>query len=117
MTTFLLTFCLLSLVACSSTTTTEAIANNAIKDVQSITEAVDRIEKQTAIECKTDSLVSNLEALKAQANSISSQIKSMELSCVTEKQVLEEKILVRNVMIGSLTTLLVAVLFFFLRFR
>lgn len=115
--TFVLTVCLLTLAACSSSSTTEAIANSTIKDVKSISEAVERIEKQTQTECKTDALMSNLEALKSQAISITSQIKSIELSCTTEKQVLLEKITVRNVMIGSLLTLLAAVLFFFLRLR
>lgn len=115
MTKILLTVCLLSLTSCSSVSTTEAIANNAIGDVKSISEAVERIEKQTKTECKTDALMSNLEALKAQAASISSQIKSVTLSCTTEKQVLESQIVLRNVIIGSLLTLLAAVLFFFLR--
>lgn len=115
MTKVLLTVCLLSLTSCSSVSTTEAIANNAIGDVKSISEAVERIEKQTKTECKTDALMSNLEALKAQAASISSQIKSVTLSCTTEKQVLESQIVLRNVIIGSLLTLLAAVLFFFLR--
>lgn len=115
MTKILLTVCLLSLTSCSSVSTTEAIANNAIGDVKSISEAVERIEKQTKTECKTDALMSNLEALKAQATSISSQIKSVTLSCTTEKQVLESQIVLRNVIIGSLLTLLAAVLFFFLR--
>lgn len=103
---FILPLSLLFLFGCSSSTT-EVISQNAIKDVKNITEAVERIEKQTKTECKTDALMSNLEALKSQAVSISSQIKTIELSCTTEKQVLEEKIIVRNVIIGCLVALFV----------
>lgn len=98
--------CIVHLSACSSSTT-EVISQNAIKDVKNITEAVERIEKQTVKECKTDALMSNLEALKSQAVSISSQIKTIELSCTTEKEVLQEKIIVRNVIIGCLALLFV----------
>lgn len=106
---FIWAFSLLFLFGCSSSTT-EVISQNAIKDVQNITQAVERIEKQTTKECKTDALMSNLETLKSQAVSISSQIKSMELSCSTEKTVLEEKIIVRNIIIGCLLSLFVLLL-------
>ena len=50
-----------------------------------------------------------LEALKAQANTITGQVENISLACQTEKQVLEEKITVRNVIISFLLVLFVLI--------
>ena len=90
------------LTGCSNIDPSQAITENAVKGLTDIEKSVERIEKQTKEECKTDALVSNLEALKSQAKIISGQVESISMSCQTEKQVLEEKITVRDTLIGLL---------------
>lgn len=97
---YLLLFLFLS--ACSTVDPSKAITENAIIGLTDIEKSVSRIESQTEKECLTDALKSNLEALRSQTKIISGQIESISLSCQTEKQVLEEKITVREVLIGLL---------------
>lgn len=108
-------YVVVSLSACSTTSPTKAIADSAIKDLHNITDTLDRIEKQTSEECKTDALMSNIAALRSQSVSISSQIKSIELAHKTEKQVLEEKITVREVVIASLSVILLLIIYLRIR--
>lgn len=93
------------LMACSQTEPSRAITDNTVKSLRDITHSVQRIEQQTTAECKTDALLANLEALKAQANTITGQVENISLACQTEKQVLEEKITVRDVIISFLLVL------------
>lgn len=99
---------LLLLSGCSAVDPSQVITKNAVVGLTDIERSVERIEKQTKNECLTDALVSNLESLKAQAKIISGQVESISMSCQTEKQVLEEKITVRNTLIVLLGLVVLA---------
>ena len=76
-----------------------------------------RQENRTSNTCgMQDGIVlANLEAVSRQVSTIGGQIESIGLSCQTEKQVLQERIVVRNMMIVCL--LLIGVGLFFLLIR
>ena len=92
----------LFLSACSTVDPSKAITETAVKGLTDIEKSIKRIESQTNKSCLTDALVANLEALKSQTKIISGQVESISMSCQTEKQVLKEKITVREVLIGVL---------------
>ena len=95
----LLMICLLVLVGCKSTVPSTAITNNAIKELNGVTEAVEHIQATTPAECKTDALAADLRAILTQVNGVSGQIKNIELACKTEKKVLESEKRVREIVI------------------
>lgn len=99
--------CLLFLTACRATIPSEAITNNTIKELNAINQTVERIEKESPAECKTDSFKANIASLRSQIDSVKGQVKNIDLSCKTEKQVLEHKITIRNIIIGCLIALLI----------
>lgn len=82
----------LLLSACSTQAPSEVIANNAI-------ESVIAIEKSLSSECKTESV-------KQQLLSIKGQIATISTACETEKNVLEQKITIRNLIIALLLALI-----------
>lgn len=108
---------MLILCSCKATNPSDAIINNAVSDLKGITETIERIDKQTTKDCKTDALLANLEGLRVQTQSIQTQIKNIGLSCTTEKEVLEEKITVRNVIIISLAFLVFLFLYVLIKRR
>ena len=69
------------------------------REVAAVQETVKKIELQTPLECKTELFLANLEAVSRQITSIDGQIESIGLSCQTEKRVLEERIIARNMAI------------------
>lgn len=109
--------CLLFLVGCRTTVPSQAITNNAIKELNGVTEAVNNIKETTKDECKTPALVANLNAIKTQIESVGGQIKNIELSCRTEKAVLEKEKTIRDIIIISLIAVLCLLLFFIIRFK
>ena len=101
MSRFLLVLFLI-LTACQSSVPSSSITTSAVNDLKGITKSIELIEKTTTPECKTDVLMVNLETLKARVESVDGKVKSIDLTCATEKQVLKEKITVREVLIGVL---------------
>ncbi len=99
--------CLLFLTACKSTIPSESIANGVINDLNAHQQAISTLDKQTTKECKTDAFVASLNALKTQTESIAGQVKSISQACKTEKVVLEQKITIREIIIGILLALLI----------
>ena len=109
--------CLLFLTACKSTIPSESIANSVIKDLNAHQQAISILDKQTTKECKTEAFLASLNALKTQTESIAGQVKSISQACQTEKRVLSQNILIRNIIIGILAFLLGGLLFLVLRFK
>ena len=107
----------LLLSACKSTPPSEVISNTVVNGLQSHTQAISLLEKQTIPECKTDAFIANLNALKSQTENMIGQVKSISQSCQVEKQVLEKSIIIRNIVIGILATVLVLLGFLFVRKR
>ena len=107
----------LLLAACKSTPPSEVISNTVVNGLQSHTQAIELLEKQTTPECKTDAFIANLNALKSQTENMVGQVKSISQSCKIEKQVLEKSIIIRNIVIGILAAVLVLLGFLFVRKR
>lgn len=107
----------LFLTACKSTVPSQAITNNAIKELNGVTEVVNNIKNTTKEECKTSVLLANLESIKTQVDSVSGQIKNIELSCRTEKAVLEKEKTIRDILIVCLIAVLCFLLFFIVRVK
>lgn len=112
---YLLLFLLL--VGCKATPPSEVISNTVVNGLQSHTQAISLLEKQTTPECKTEAFIANLNALKSQTENMVGQVKSISQSCKVEKQVLEKSITIRNIVIGILSVLLVLLGFLFVRKR
>lgn len=110
-------FAFLFLVGCKSTPPSEVISNTVVNGLQSHTQAISLLEKQTTPECKTEAFIANLNALKSQTENMVGQVKSISQSCKVEKQVLEKSIIIRNIVIGILASLLVFLGFLFVRKR
>ena len=95
------------LAGCAVKAPSQAIVENTQREVAAVQEAVKKIEQQTPPECKTDVFLANLEAINRQVTTIGGQIESIGLSCQTEKQVLEERITTREMVIVSLFLVIV----------
>ena len=98
---------LLLLCGCSSKAPSQSIVDNAQQEIVSIQETVKKIELQTPEECKTELFLANLESIERQITTIGGQIESIGLSCQTEKEVLEERITVREMAIACLMLIIV----------
>ena len=109
--------CLVLLTSCKSTVPSESIANSVISDLNAHQNAISILDKQTTKECKTDAFLASLNALKAQTDSIAGQVKSINNACRVEKQVLENQITIRNLIIGGLSIVLAGLLILILKFR
>lgn len=105
----------LLLSACKSAPPSEVISNTVVCGLQSHTEAIELLEKQTTPECKTDSFIANLNALKAQTENMVGQVKSISKACEAEKTVIEKDIVIRNIIIGVLAGILGLIVFLFLK--
>ena len=97
---------LLLLMGCAAKEPSQTIAAATLREVSAVQETVKKIEAQTPPECKTDVFLANLEAINRQVTTIGGQIESIGLSCQTEKQVLEERIIARNAVIFGLGVLI-----------
>lgn len=93
--------CLLLLCSCSGVSSVNDIANATINNVTAI-------EKTLPSECKSESVIASLGAIK-------SEVKSIVSVCDTEKKVLQNKIAKLNVIILALCGALVGALFAFLK--
>ena len=112
---YLLLFLLL--VGCKATPPSEVISNTVVNGLQSHVEALSLLDKQTTPECKTEAFIANLNALKTQTESMVGQVKSISQSCQTEKKVLEQTIINRNIIIGILAGILILIGFLFIKKR
>ena len=110
-------FAFLFLVGCKSTPPSEVISNTVVNGLQSHSQAISLLEKQTTPECKTEAFIANLNALKSQTENMVGQVKSISQSCKVEKAVLEKSITIRNIVIGILAVLLVLLGYLFVRKR
>lgn len=97
----------LFLAGCAAKAPSQAIVENTRREVAVVQETVKKIEAQTPSECKTDVFLANLEAINRQVTTIGGQIESIGLSCQTEKQVLEERITTREMVIVALFLVIV----------
>lgn len=109
--------CLLFLFGCKSNIPSESISQSIINDLNAHQQAISVLDKQTSKECKTDAFLASLNALKSQTDSIAGQIKSVNNACKVEKEVLEEKIFTRDILIMVLIGVLVLLLFFWVKFK
>lgn len=107
----------LLLAGCKATPTSEVISNSVVNGLKSHVEAISLLEKQTTPECKTDAFVANLNALRAQTENMVGQVKSISQSCKIEKDVLQQMITNRNIIIGFLGLILGFILFFSIKKR
>lgn len=107
----------LFLFGCKSTPPSEVISNTVVNGLQSHVEAISLLEKQTTPECKTDAFIANLNALKSQTENMVGQVKSISQSCKIEKDVLQQMITNRNIIIGFLGLILGFILFFSIKKR
>lgn len=113
----LLPICFLLLTACRSTIPSESISHQVINDLNAHEQAIQTLDKQTTKECKSEAFVTSLNALKSQTESIKGQVKSISQACQTEKVVLEQKITIREIMIGVLLAILGILGYLFIRRR
>lgn len=91
-------FLLLLLCGCS-VDGSKALIDNAQKEVISIQDTIKKFENATPVECKTDLFLANLDSIGKQINSVSGQIEIIGTACKSEKEVLEGKIISRNIII------------------
>jgi len=112
---FFIPFIFVLLVGCKAVPPSEVISNTVINELQSHTQAISLLEKQTTPECKTEAFVANLNAIKSQTENMVGQVKSISQSCKVEKQVLEKSIIIRDIVIGILAGLLGLLAFLFIR--
>lgn len=112
---FFIPFIFVLLVGCKAVPPSEVISNMVINELQSHTQAISLLEKQTTPECKTEAFVANLNAIKSQTENMVGQVKSISQSCKVEKQVLEKSIIIRDIVIGILAGLLGLLAFLFIR--
>lgn len=94
--------CAFVLFGCTTKTPSQRIVDSTRREIASVQETIKKIELQTPLECKTELFLTNLEAVNRQITSIGGQIESIGLSCQTEKRVLEERIIARNMAIVCL---------------
>lgn len=107
--------CAFALIGCASKVPSQTIVKSARREVAAIQETVKKIEHQTPAECKTEIFLANLEAVSRQVSTIGGQIESIGLVCEVEKDVLRERIIIRNMAIACLV--LVSALLGFLLIR
>lgn len=105
------------LAGCAAKAPSQAIVENTRREVAAVQETVKKIEAQTPAECKTDVFLANLEAINRQVTTIGGQIESIGLSCQTEKQVLEERITTREMVIVALFLVIVGLVYFLFKRR
>ena len=112
---FIIPFVLLLLTGCKAVPPSEVISNTVINELQSHTQSIALLEKQTTPECKTEAFIANLNAIRTQTENMVGQVKSISQSCKVEKQVLEQSITIRDIIIGILACLLALLAFLFVK--
>jgi hypothetical protein len=74
-----------------------AISNSVKSEINAITSEINRVASTTPTECNVGPALASIEN---RVSGLSDQIENITLSCETEKDVLEEKIIVREMIIG-----------------
>ena len=100
----------IGLTGCKSTDVSENITQNTIKEVIGVKKVIKQIEQKTPIECKSDLFLSQLQTLNTQADSIKAQVENISLACQTEKDVLREKIKIRELIIACFIAIMILIL-------
>lgn len=98
------------LAGCKSTDVSENITQNTIKEVVEVKKVIKQIEQKTPVECKSDLFLSQLQTLNTQTDSIKAQVENISLACQTEKNVLREKIKIRELIIACFIAIMILIL-------
>lgn len=106
---------LICVSACTSKVPSEVISNTVINELQSHSQAISLLEKQTKPECKTDAFIANLNAIKSQTENLVEQVKSISQSCKIEKKEIENRVYIRDCFIVIL--LLIIAFFVYIRIK
>lgn len=101
------------LVGCSATNTSDAISNASVSQLNAISNAIKEVSSGAVAKCPEVS--SKLDLINSQISGVKGQIENITLACRTEKKVLEEKITVRNIIIGFLSVIIGLILFIVFR--
>lgn len=99
------------LFGCNTTSTSDNIAQNTIKEVVEVKKVVEQIEKSITPECKNDLLMTQLQTISTQTDSIKSQVESISIACNSEKNILKEKIKIREFIIACFFGVLLFIMF------
>lgn len=104
-----------SLLLCSflfgcSTAPSEQISDSVKNDLKGITQQLDNLSVNLPQECKK-SLEINLKPIYTQINGLSDRVESINLSCKEEKEVLNQKITVRDSFIVILGLVVLALVY------
>lgn len=109
---YILALCLfIGLTGCKSTEVSENITQSTIQEVVEVKKVIKQIEQKTPVECKSDLFLSQLQTLNTQTDSIKAQVENISLACQTEKNVLREKIKIRELIIACFIAIMVLILF------
>lgn len=106
---------LICVSACTSKVPSEVISNTVINELQSHSQVISLLEKQTKPECKTEAFIANLNAIKSQTENLVGQVKSISQSCKIEKKEIENRVYIRDCFIVIL--LLVIAFFIYIRIK
>jgi hypothetical protein len=98
------------LAGCKSTDVSENITQNTIKEVIEVKKVIKQIEEKTPIECKSELFLSQLQTITTQTDSIKAQVENISLACQTEKNVLREKIKIRELIIACFIAIMILIL-------
>ena len=106
--TYFIALCLfVGLTGCKSTEVSENITQSTIQEVVEVKKVIKQIEQKTPVECKSDLFLSQLQTLNTQTDSIKAQVENISLACQTEKDVLREKIKIRDLIIVGFFVLII----------
>lgn len=101
------------LAGCRATITSDAISNASVSQLNAISNAIKEVSSGAVAKCPEVS--SKLDLINSQISGVKGQIENITLACRTEKKVLEEKITVRNIIIGFLSVIIGLILFIVFR--
>lgn len=110
-------FLLLSLGGCKATVPSESISHSVKNDLNAISKEVKGVSGIITPECRNTTLECRLNEISLKIQNISGQVENITLACQTEKNVLSEKILLRNFIIGVLLALTVLLCYFIVKRR
>lgn len=107
---------LMTTIGCSRAPSSQ-ITKNTLSDIVSINDTITKLERNVTSECKTPVFMSNLESVKKQVNSVSGQIKSIDLACEAEKEVISQQKTNREIIIGVLLMIILFIFYLFFKKR
>lgn len=110
-------FLILSLGGCKTTVPSESISHSVKNDLNAISKEVKGVSGIITPECRNTVLEGRLNEISLKIQNVSGQVENITLACQTEKNVLSEKILLRNFIIGVLLALTVLLCYFIVKRR